>query len=770
MGEALIEMERLHDLGFGVHWIRPKSKAPVKAKWSGPTRDEVTTLLKEYHSDYGLGVRLGEPSKLHKDGYLAVIDVDIKGEDPRFKKEAFAVVRKAFPGVVETAPCVKSGRGYHFYVRVPELVKSGKVSTSKEEVKVYSPSTEVNRRQKEKLTEDELKKGLRVKNAWEVELMCVGKQVVVPPTRHPDTGKQYEWVTGVCDPVAHSIPQISLGGDNNILVERELAVQSSTPSSAVFVDVVMSSLSDRIVNMILYGEGVTDRSAGCFAVALAMVKSGFTDIEIQSVLTDRTTFLGETAYEHRKTTSRAAAMDWVLSYCIKKARFEASAARAFEDEVMVTPIELGDDDAAAQKQELVQMTDWESKIARSGKNGEGPPKSTLENLVLILENAVASDIFKRNEFALRDHYGCDTPWGGKVGVAISDDDAPLITHWLGQTFRFEPSKDRVFDAITVLSIRNAYNPVKEWLENLPPWDCIPRLDTWLGKHFQAKGDPEYLAQVFRKWIYAMVMRTYKPGADFMWMPIFEGAQGIGKSSFGRILVGKQYALDWLPNLADKDAALALQGIWAVEVGELASLSAKKNDLETVKAYISRGVDKVRPHYGRKWIESPRRCVFYGTTNETNYLRDDSGNRRFKPVEVGQLNFHQLRVDREQLFAEAKFLFDNCLENEQHLDTEGRAKEFELQIQSTKMVMDESEAMIEAIENYEKNEANLGEKIPTKKLTISWLFSSNSVALRPLQRFKMDMRNIKLAAKALRALGYEHYGINGKKLWKLTKKV
>ena len=150
---------------------------------------------------------------------------------------------------------------------------------------------------------------------------------------------------------------------------------------------------------------------------------------------------------------------------------------------------------------------------------------------------------------------------------------------------------------------------------MPPWDETPRIDTWLKRNFEAQGDDEYLAQVFRKWLCAMVIRAYEPGAKFDWMPIFEGEQGVGKSSFGRMLCGDKYFLDWLPDLMNKDSALALQGIWAVEMGELASF--RKNEIEAVKAFLTRTVDKVRPPYGERWLESKRRCVFFGTTNFGN---------------------------------------------------------------------------------------------------------------------------------------------------------
>ena len=69
----------------------------------------------------------------------------------------------------------------------------------------------------------------------------------------------------------------------------------------------------------------------------------------------------------------------------------------------------------------------------------------------------------------------------------------------------------------------------------------------------------------------------------------------------------------------------------MEVGELAGM--RKAEAETIKLYISKQVDRFRPAYGRRLQEFPRQCVFIGTTNEQQFLRDTTGNRRFWVVDT-----------------------------------------------------------------------------------------------------------------------------------------
>ncbi len=188
MSEILAEAKRLHDLNFGVHWIKPGSKAPVKSGWADGTRETWEVLKREYRKGYGLGVRLGAASKIG-DLYLANIDVDIKSPEERHQKEALDAVYKRFPGL-DDAPVVKTGYGYRYFVLTKEPFPSGKLAASAETTVVFMPSAPINKQQERavaegRLTKAELAEGYRVRGAWEIEFMSRGKQVVLPPTIHP---------------------------------------------------------------------------------------------------------------------------------------------------------------------------------------------------------------------------------------------------------------------------------------------------------------------------------------------------------------------------------------------------------------------------------------------------------------------------------------------------------------------------------------------------------------------------------------------------------
>lgn len=713
--ELYVEILRLHQLGFSLIWLHPKSKRPIDKGWTSGPRKTLKELEDQYRKGCNIGVRTGETSKLDN-GYLACIDVDVK--DAQFTEEAVSVAEEILGFTV--APQVRSGSGNgsrHYYIATKKPFKMITVIKRPDE--------------------------------FEVCIYSTGRQMVLPPSIHPDTGKRYAWF----DKVGSRIPLIDQFACPKDSEKAAKVVEPEFDESVLpLVEVEWLPIPDKIRKGILVGSDVADRSAFLLPATTALVSAGLEKNEILSVLTDPKSFLGACAYDHAKTQSRKVAARWIWKYTLQKVIAERESSEAFLGAADIKEVQLSDDDAAAQAEEL---ENWKAMITRAK---HGNPYTTIENVVLILKNAIRQDIVKFDKFSYREHFTLNTPWGAKAGENVLDPDIPAIRLWLGQQWRFEPAKETITDALTVIGRQNAYDPVIDSFEHLPEWDRKPRLNTWLIENFGATGDPEYLGQVFRKWLVAIVMRVYCPGAKFDWMPIFEGLQGIGKSSFGRLLVGDRYFLDYLPNLADKDAALGLQGIQAVEMGELASL--RKNELEVVKGFLTRTIDKVRPPFGRKVIESYRRCVFYGTTNRDTYLRDDSGNRRFKPIKVGRLNFDALERDRNQLFAEAKYLFDTFQETEISLELGGQAKHFELQMHQEKMVKDESELMREILLDFiEKNE-----DFDTQKISVSGLFG----LMGPFHRFQLSNANMQFAAKALKALEGEKRGIQGRNYWKLPK--
>jgi len=226
-------------------------------------------------------------------------------------------------------------------------------------------------------------------------------------------------------------------------------------------------------------------------------------------------------------------------------------------------------------------------------------------------------------------------------------------------------------AISVVAAENFINPPLEYFDSIV-WDGVRRLDKWLTRYLGAEGDGEYLSAVGSAWIIAGVARVYKPGCKADNMLVLEGDQGSMKSTALSVLadVGtgddrESYFCDTL-TFADisgskkMDAIDVLHGKLIVEFAELASLG--KKEVEDVKSWITRQVDEGRKAYGHFSEKYPRQFILAGTTNETQWLKDQTGNRRFWPVKCGAIDIDALIADKEQLWAEAVYQYKRGMQH------------------------------------------------------------------------------------------------------------
>jgi predicted P-loop ATPase len=226
--------------------------------------------------------------------------------------------------------------------------------------------------------------------------------------------------------------------------------------------------------------------------------------------------------------------------------------------------------------------------------------------------------------------------------------------WLQQS-EFKCSVDRSRAAATLLhhSLHHPYDPVQEYLADLPEWDGVNRIDSVLLRLAQAVGNPEWIQTVTRKFFIAAVARAMRPGCQVDTVLVLQGAQGGGKTSFVRT-IGAGFSVETKLDIHNKDAVMVSTGNWLVELSELASL--KRGDVESVRAFITNKEDQIRLPYGRTVEAFPRRCVFVGTTNALQPLTDQEGNRRFWVVSVGIVDTQALLAEREQLWAEALYAY------------------------------------------------------------------------------------------------------------------
>lgn len=657
------EAKRFFRMGAAPLWLHSKSKRPLGNTWRPLEREPWGVLKKNFTKSLNVGVKLGTPSRLENGLYLAVVDIDVKGTDEKHRDAALNAARAIVGEKADLCPSVLSGRGNgsrHWYCVTSEPFKTETPARSSEILRVYMPSKDPSKKEREQLSEEELKEGIRLAPAWEVSLYSDGRQVVLPPSIHPDSKKPYHWERDFKNLDDLPLVEFELKGKSAPRESKgEKQTLTASPGNFKFraVDVPLEfiEISESMRESIVKGTGVEDRSAFLIPACKALISADLSQDEILSVLTNRETFLGECAYEHARTDSRARAAYWVWKYTLVKVMEERRGENLFEEVAEITDIPmLADSDAANQEAEFAADRDWKDELERGER---GRYRNTINNCKTILTNVCGTDaVVGRNEFAANDYYLVDTPWRSTKGSPVTDIDIVRIKFYCSEKFGVEFSDNTINQSLLDIADLNRYHPIRDWIRSLT-WDGTPRINTWLKDYAGAFGPEPYLSDISRKVLVAMVKRVFEPGCKFDHVLILEGLQDMGKSTLLARLAGEWFS-DAPLVIGDKDAVLTMQSKWLIELGELSSMG--RAETETLKAFISQRVDRIRAPYGKRVEEFPRQSIFVGTTNQDEYLRDLTGNRRYWAVSLRKgfkVDFNAISEIRGQLFAEAFTYFE-----------------------------------------------------------------------------------------------------------------
>lgn len=341
---------------------------------------------------------------------------------------------------------------------------------------------------------------------------------------------------------------------------------------------------------------------------------------------------------------------------------------------------------------IQRSADWQDEF-KKGSN-DGIKTKSLYNIRLIMEHdellkgLVAFDEFSEQIVKVPQ---TENPLFQKG--FWNDGDDTLLRSYIEDHYNLLFSKENITDAVVTEARRKTVNPVKARIETVE-WDGQPRAERYFIDYLGAE-DNHYTRTITKKWLTGLVARAYEPGVKFEIVPILEGKQGLGKSTAGKDLYPDKFN-DTLAGMGkQKDDYQQLQGSWIIEVAELSAM--KKTDIEGIKNFISAQSDTYRNSYGRYALPHLRKCVFIGTTNQTDYLKDATGERRFYPIKCGinKATKNVWEPDKQdilQILAEAKTWFDNGEPLYLNQETIAEAKQHQEEAKTV-------DPMKEAIEDY-----------------------------------------------------------------------
>lgn len=352
-----------------------------------------------------------------------------------------------------------------------------------------------------------------------------------------------------------------------------------------------------------------------------------------------------------------AARKWLTDELVKKGatvgwlEWELAEGKGIDDRLA----KIGPDPVLAQIAS-VQYDDWKTRLIHDGMGGYSPCN---QNIRLYLGNdPELQGMLAYNEFRVR-HIIMRSPppdIPGEVGEGTTDQFVTGLVCSL-ECKGLMVQSDKVWRIVDLVARQKPFHPVRDYLNGLPEWDGVKRLDMWLMNYMGVELS-KYAMAVGSKFLISAVARVMDPGCKVDYMLVLEGAQGRGKSSAARALATESWFTDQLSDLGSKDCSMQLQGKWIVEMPELDAIT-RVSDQTRVKAFLSQQEDYFRPPYGRAPIEVQRQCVFLGTCNKAEWIKDETGGRRFWPVECHPVegkgdmgDIEGLRRDRDLLWAEA----------------------------------------------------------------------------------------------------------------------
>ncbi|MDF2873348.1 MAG: hypothetical protein K0R22_31 [Sporomusa sp.] len=345
---------------------------------------------------------------------------------------------------------------------------------------------------------------------------------------------------------------------------------------------------------------------------------------------------------------------------------------------------LGEERLAEANNDFTNADEADDKawLSRLDIDKRGKYLSTPENAILILQHDPnLSGKISKDDFAHRIVINGDLPWRNlKHGTFWEDDDEACLYNYFSKIYDIS-GQGIISNALKEVLMYNRFHPVRDYLNSLW-WDGEERIDRLFIEYLGAE-DNEYTRTVTRKMLIAAVARVMVPGIKFDEMLVLVGRQGAGKSYILQKL-GKEWFSDSLTTVQGKEAYEILQGTWIVEMGELSAL--KKAEVEAIKQFLSKKVDKFRVSYGKYASNFPRQCVFFGSTNREEFLRDVTGNRRFWPVKIEaqekNKNVFNDLTDSEidQIWAEAAIAWQNG----ESLYLDAKIKSMALEVQEAYM--------------------------------------------------------------------------------------
>lgn len=704
--DAIIQQNRdLIAAGAALHWLVPGQKNPISKDWAAQSRQDADALRRTYRNNANVGIRLGEPSHIDGHYYLHLIDLDVR--DASKADEAWLTLLDMLPGACDLPSVISGSRGEsrHLYFLTTKPFRKKKLAKSSGFSMVFDAGK--NREVK--------------KFDWEIDLMGTGSQAVIPPSIHPDTKLPYIWerpldldMIGIGIGPIVPAERISALGVNESVEAEEIDIDEDDLLAMVMggpmdledgqIDRILADLPadwpDDRDHWLTVGAALHHQFEGkregfdlwCQWSSQSEKFDAKDSVRVwKSFKGSKTPVRVATLIQAASANRMVDDMDLEYEGEDESDFFAPTVIPSSSTVIPSSSTDLSDllgptpNTPATVGPKPVEIDpEWQTTLL--ARNEDGELKSNLPNVLLIVKNDKrTAGVLAYNEFSQtivkvrepgrvkkkRDKskpvinlegpvWDAKDPVNGTAWTDTNDDavrwiiEAPTTQGGYG----IKVSDRDLRAAVNLSANLNSFHPVRERLEAFADkWDGKKRLETFFIDYLGC-ADTAYHRQAAVVTLLGAVARVYEPGHKFDFVPILEGAQGAGKSTFVKIL-GMNWSSELTGDIKDPNKMVeGMQGSWIIEIGELSTMH--RSEVNDLKAFVSRTHDKTRLAYGRRTAVYPRQCIFIGSTNDREYLRDSTGNRRYWPIVCDlkgkMIDNIKLRDEVDMIWAEAVLMY------------------------------------------------------------------------------------------------------------------
>lgn len=278
----------------------------------------------------------------------------------------------------------------------------------------------------------------------------------------------------------------------------------------------------------------------------------------------------------------------------------------------------------------VNNSNWENKLQTTEK---GAIKNSQYNIAQILHHdPELNDLFAYNELNDKVMLTRDISHF-KAGYNLGTLPTHIAVH-ISKNYGINVPAQTVYGLIENEASNHTFNPAKDYFrKSFLSWDKQERLDTFFIDYLGVE-DNEINRKMTRIFFEGLVLKVKNPFIKFDRVLDLVGEQGVGKTWIMYKLGGfGRFYTDQITSVTDKDSKAEMTANIIVNDDEMAVTN--KMTFEEMKAFISSTEITYRKPYATTQITKGKGFVIVRSTNNTEYLKDKTGNRRFMTMIVNK---------------------------------------------------------------------------------------------------------------------------------------